>query len=284
MIGPLIAPDALETRLGASDLFVLDIRSTSEGGRQAFEAGHIPGSGHSDYETGGWRVAADGAAGLLPPADRLSDLFGRLGLRPDDAIVIVSAGRGASDLAAAARVYWTLKAARHPRVAVLDGGYRTWAADPSRAVETGPGIVKAATSYPVSYDDGVRSDLEQTLSSWRGKSATFIDARSASYFEGREKAPSAKVAGHIPGASAYDYTRVVDPETLRLFPKEKLAEQFARIGEGPVINYCNTGHTAALNWFVLSEILGRDDVRLFDGSMTQWTQDPSRPVATGPKS
>lgn len=51
--------------------------------------------------------------------------------------------------------------------------------------------------------------------------------------------------------------------------------------QGPVVSYCNTGHSAAANWFVLSEVLGRDEVALYDGSMTDWTQDPDRPVATG---
>ncbi|NIX77029.1 rhodanese-like domain-containing protein [Microvirga terricola] len=281
MSGPLITPDVLAEGLNDPNLFVLDIRSTGDGGRQAFEAGHIPGSVRSDYETDGWRVAADGAPGLLPSADDLSCLLGRLGLKSSDFVVIVSAGKGASDLAAAARVCWTLKIARHPRIAILDGGYRTWTADASRPVAIGPACARPVTVYPGSYDADLRSDLARTLKTFEAKSATFIDARSASYFEGREKAGSAKAAGHIPGALSHDYTQSVDPETLRLFPKDKLAEQFAGIGEGPVVNYCNTGHTAALNWFVLSEILGHRDVRLFDGSMTQWTQDSSRPVATG---
>ncbi|MCA3629769.1 MAG: sulfurtransferase, partial [Methylobacterium sp.] len=41
------------------------------------------------------------------------------------------------------------------------------------------------------------------------------------------------------------------------------------------------GHTAALNWFVLGEVLGRPDVTLYDGSMTDWTPDDKRPVETG---
>jgi len=279
---PLITAERLKDRLNDPGLFVLDIRTKADGGREAYEAGHVPDAVHSDYEAGGWRMAAEGAPGLLPTADRLSGLLGRLGLTREHDVVIVPAGSGASDLAAAARVYWTLKAARHPRMAILDGGYRSWAGDPSRPAETGPGISRPASDYPVTYDPRVRSDLEATRAALKERTAIFVDARSPSYFEGRDKAPSSKAAGRIPGAQAHDYTRVVDPQTQRILPREKLAEQFADLGEGPVINYCNTGHTAALNWFVLSEMLGRGDVRLFDGSMAQWTQDPSRPVATGP--
>ena len=49
---------------------------------------------------------------------------------------------------------------------------------------------------------------------------------------------------------------------------------------GPAVSYCNTGHWAATDWFVLSEILGRKDVRLYSGSMVEWTADPSRPLAS----
>jgi thiosulfate/3-mercaptopyruvate sulfurtransferase len=48
-----------------------------------------------------------------------------------------------------------------------------------------------------------------------------------------------------------------------------------------VINYCNTGHQAATNWFVLSEVLRRPNVSLYDGSLSEWAEEPSRPVETG---
>ena len=51
--------------------------------------------------------------------------------------------------------------------------------------------------------------------------------------------------------------------------------------DAPVVSYCNTGHLAAANWFVLSEVLGRRDVTLYDGSMSEWTADPGRPVEEG---
>ena len=47
---------------------------------------------------------------------------------------------------------------------------------------------------------------------------------------------------------------------------------------GPVVTYCNTGHWAATDWFVLSEILGRPNVKLYAGSMVEWSADPKRPI------
>ncbi len=275
---PLISPEQLASRLKEPDLLVLDIRL-----RDAFEAGHVPGAAHSDYAADGWRVARGGAGGLLPEADALSALFGRLGLRPDHEVVVVPAGAGANDFNAAARVYWTLKIAGHDRVFLLDGGYAGWTRDPVRPVETGPAQARPATQYPVRLDKRLRAELADVERAVARGSATLVDARSAASFEGREKSPQARVGGRLPGAISADVANAFDPATGRLRPREELEQVFATVPEGEALSYCNTGHSAAGNWFVLSEVLGRPGVRLYDGSMSEWTQDPNRPVETGPK-
>ena len=93
------------------------------------------------------------------------------------------------------------------------------------------------------------------------------------------KAPASKAYGHIPGAVNLDSASFYDPVTNRLRPKAQLARIAASLPPGPVVAYCNTGHWAATDWFVLSVVLGRPDVRLYDGSMVEWTADARRPVA-----
>jgi len=278
----LIAAEAVLARLSDPTLVILDIRSSIDGGgKAAYEAGHVPGAVHTDYVADGWRAKVGNAPGLLPPLDCLATLVGRLGIRPHDDIVIVPAGISATDFAAAARVYWTLKTIGHGQQAILDGGFAAWAADGARPVEAGPSPDRAAPPYPVVMQPQLRSTADATLVASRSQLATLVDARSTSYFEGREKAPEAARAGHIPGAVSRDYTQAFETATGRLKPREELAALFAGLPKGPAISYCNTGHTAALNWFVMSEMLGRDEVSLYDGSMTDWTQDPERPVAKG---
>ena len=278
-VSGLVSPEILQASLGRSDLVILDIRSTAEGGRAAFEAGHIPGAVHSDYAADGWRARIGNAPGMLPPLDHLAALAGRLGIKPDDDVVIIPAGTAATDFAAAARVYWTLKFIGHGQQAILDGGFKAWSADPKRPVATGPSAAKSTASYPVVAQQGLRSTADSTLVASRSKQASLVDARGPSYFEGREKSAEAARAGHIPGAIQRDYAGAFEGGKLKA-PGE-LEQLFAAVPQGPVISYCNTGHSAAANWFVLSEVLGRDEVALYDGSMTDWTQDPERPVATG---
>ncbi|WP_186421178.1 sulfurtransferase [Bosea sp. CS1GBMeth4] len=280
-ISGLVSPDVLADALGSPDLVIIDIRSAAEGGRQAFEAGHVPGAVHSDYAADGWRAKVGNAPGMLPPLDQLARLAGRLGIAPPSKVVIVPAGLTASDLAAATRVYWTLKLIGHGQQAILDGGFKGWQLDPARPVATGPDAPKTAPAYPVVLQQKLRSTADATLVASRSKLATLVDARSASYFEGREKAAEAMRAGHIPGAVSRDYAAAFDPATGGFKPVAELATLFGAVPKGPAISYCNTGHTASLNWFVMSELLGREEVSLYDGSMTDWTQDPERPVVAG---
>ncbi|MCO5093279.1 sulfurtransferase [Bosea sp. (in: a-proteobacteria)] len=275
----LIVPETLAERLGGDDLVILDIRTAADGGSAAFEAGHIPGAAHSDYATDGWRARIGNAPGMLPPLDRLAALAGRLGIAPGCDVVIVAAGTAATDFAAAARVYWTLKFIGHGRQAILDGGFRGWTADPGRPVARGPSPPRSAAAYPVVAQQDLRSTADATLVALRSRQASLLDARGSSFFEGREKSAEAARAGHIPGAIQRDYAGAFEGGKLKA--RGELEALFAMVPQGPVVSYCNTGHSAAANWFVLSEILGRDEVALYDGSMTEWTQDPERPVTTG---
>lgn len=274
----LITPEALQDLLGNQpDLCCLDIRLPADGGRAAYESGHIPAAIFSDYAGDGWRRREGQVPGLLPTPEHLSALFGRLGLTRNRPVVLVPLGGTANDFAAAARAYWTLKLAGHDQLAILDGGTKGWMAS-GRKLETGWNEPKPAAPYPLHWQSGLRAQPEAVMAA-RAANHPLVDARSQSYFEGHEKAPESLAAGHIPGAISRDYAGLFDPKSHRLLPQEQLADAFADLPPGPVITYCNTGHTAALDWFVLSEILGRQTA-LYDGSMTEWTQDTTRPVAT----
>jgi thiosulfate/3-mercaptopyruvate sulfurtransferase len=221
------------------------------------------------------------AVGLLPDEGSLAALFGRLGLLPDQHAVVVPTGRNTSDFSAAARVYWTLRAAGHRPLSLLDGGFEGWRADPARPVETGAARSRTATAYPVSIDPSLRAEVARVAAAVEAQSATLLDARGRGYFEGREKSPQALRAGRLPGALHLDQANAYDAARNRLKPADELSRVYAAVPAGEVISFCNTGQAAATNWFVLSELLGRTDVRLYDGSMSEWTQDESRPVETG---
>jgi thiosulfate/3-mercaptopyruvate sulfurtransferase len=277
-MAPLVSADWLAQRLGDPELLLTDIRSSVDGGGEAaYLAAHIPGAVHTDYAKHGWRATRGLASGLLPDAGFLATLLGGLGLTPVHHAIIISAGNSAGDFCAAARVYWTLKVAGHDKVSLLDGGMAAWQ---GRPVEAGRHAATPAAAYPVKLRDNLRSDVDATQAAIAGQDAVMLDSRSEGYFVGREKSPQAKRAGRLPTSLHLDHTRVFDPATKRLKSAPELAGLFSALPEKPIVNFCNTGHQAAANWFVLSEILHRP-AKLYDGSMSEWTEDDARPVEVG---
>lgn len=283
MSGPLITSGELAGLLGQPGLVVLDIRSAVDGGgRAAYEAGHVPGAIHTDYVAGGWRVKdAGGGAGMLPDATALGRLLGDLGVTPASRVVVASAGTSAGDLAAASRVYWTLKVAGHDAVSLLDGGMAAWVAA-GHPLDSAVAEPIPAAPYPVRLRSALRATLPEVELAVAEGSALLLDTRNRASFVGEERSGVAARAGRIPGALHQEGAKAYDPAAGRLKARPELEALFA-LPEGEALAYCNTGQQAATNWFVLSEVLGRPNVRLYDGSMSEWTADPSRPVETGTK-
>jgi thiosulfate/3-mercaptopyruvate sulfurtransferase len=275
---PLVSTAWLKERLGDPNILVLDIRSAIDGGGQeAYLKGHIPGAVHSDYDKAGWRVTRNGLPAMLPTVPELEKLVGELGIDEEIHVVIVPAGVHVLDFGAAARVYWTLKYLGHDKVSILDGGFAAWTADPSNPVESGarrtsPRIFTARVNRALLAEAG---EVEQVV---RSGGATLLDARPADFFAGKVKHAKAQAYGHLPGAYNIDSALFYDPKANRLKPKGELEKAAAALPDGPVVSYCNTGHWAATDWFVLSEILGRKDVKLYPGSMVEWTADARRPI------
>lgn len=279
---PLVSTQWLADRLDDPRLRIVDIRSVVDGGaRAAYERAHVPGAVHTDYAKDGWRRTRGMASGLLPDDATLAHLIGRLGVSRAHHAVIVCAGTTVGDFSAAARVYWTFKTAGHQAVSILDGGMAAWERE-GRPVEAGAGAEPAATAYPVAHASTWRAELEEVAKALAQRSAVLLDTRSLGYFEGREKSPQALRAGRLPGALHHDHSAAFDPAAQRLRPLAELQRLFGDVPNQPVMSYCNTGHQAATSWFVLSELLGRPHATLYDGSMSEWAEDPAREVATGP--
>jgi thiosulfate/3-mercaptopyruvate sulfurtransferase len=280
-VEPLLSTEWLKQHRSDPDVLVLDIRSALDGGgAEAYAKGHIPGAVHSDYDKGGWRVTRNGVPFMLPATAQLEALIGDLGIDEDIHVVVVPAGVHVLDFGAAARVYWTLKVAGHSRVSILDGGFAAWKADAANPIETGVNR-PSPKIFTVALDQRLLAPVDEVERLSKSGGATLLDARPAGFFAGKEKAPAAKAYGRIPGAHSLDSATFYDAGANRLRPPSELTSIAASLPEGPVVSYCNTGHWAATNWFVLSEVLGRKDVRLYSGSMVEWTADASRPVESG---
>jgi len=261
---PLVSAAWLATQATNRHVMVLDIRPADE-----HLAGHIPGAVSADFATTGWMVPGPGgAAGALPPVERIAATIGALGVGDADQAVIV-----ADQFPAAARVYWTFKVLGHTEVSILDGGWHGW----TGPVEHGPAMRKPAVFTP-HYNAELRAELPEVQAAVAGSGAALVDARPMSQWSGAAKSPVVRAGGHLPGALSLDQGMALTADG-RLKSRNELAVLFAPASAKPAIVYCNAGYLSATDWFVLSEVLQRPGMKLYDGSMSEWTADPSRPVA-----
>ena len=277
---PLMLVEALHARLGEPDLVILDVRSAIDGSEvDAYAKGHIPGAIASDYDKSGWRATRNGLPYMLPSVAQLEKLIGELGIDEDSKVVVVPAGVSATDFGAATRVYWTLKVAGVNEVSVLDGGLAAWTAA-KYPLETGT-VTPSPRIFTATINKSIIAELADVEKIAESGDGTLIDARPPEYFKGKLKIDAAAAYGHIPNSINIDSAEFYDPVTNRLRPRDQLAAIASRVSsKGPVVTYCNTGHWSSTDWFVLTELLGRKDVKLYYGSMVEWSAAPQRPVSS----
>ena len=86
--------------------------------------------------------------------------------------------------------------------------------------------------------------------------------------------------GHIPSGVSIPARSLQTPGG-QLRPLGELQEATARLPyTRPMTVYCGGGISATVDLFALS-LVGRDDARLYDGSLTEWTRDETLPVEVG---
>ena len=281
---PLVDVDWVAGNLDNENVVLIDLRNKiDKGSYETYLDGHIPSSLHSDYLKDGWRVGRDDVVGLLPTEAEFEALARKLGVSAGSHVVLIPAGVNSTDFGSSARAYWTFKVFGHDKVSILNGGYAAWVAAYPGQIETGAPVAPAPGDFVARFQPQGYVSMEQVaaLVESKGKT-TLLDGRNEAQFYGEAKHPKATNPGRIPGAQMLFQETAYDVETNKLKSVDELQTLYAAVDAGqPVISYCNTGHWAATNWFVLSEVLGRKDVKLYDGSMVEWTANADNPLDTG---
>lgn len=263
----------LKANLGSDALVVLDIQSQKE-----FERFHVPGAVNGPYEL--WRTGGSKTElpSMLPPVDRLESMIGSLGISNDSQVVIVATGRGAGDLAAAARVFWTFKVLGHDAVGVLDGGLVAYA-------EAG-GQLASGSQQPVaaSFQAALRAQMVPSAEAVRDAldaGTMLVDARSQGEFVGIYTGDDKERPGTIPGSRHLPHDWVSADASGKLRSRGELATLFAASDidpSVPQVHFCHSGNRAALTWFAAYAVFGNDNAMLYDGSMMEWARRADLPV------
>jgi thiosulfate/3-mercaptopyruvate sulfurtransferase len=189
--------------------------------------------------------------------------------------VVVSTGKDVTDFGAAARVYWTLKVLGLKELSVLNGGVAAWTA--AGLPLDNAKVTVAASTFEPRIDESLVASREQTIAAASSGSAKLVDARPPEFFKGETRHQAAKLPGTLKGAVNVEHASWFKPGTTTFVTADEARRIAATTPLDPgrdTISFCNTGHWAATNWFAMSEVLGQNNVKLYAGSMVDWTQAP----------
>jgi thiosulfate/3-mercaptopyruvate sulfurtransferase len=262
---PLLSAQAVQAGLAAPNTIILDIRDP-----KSYGAGHIPGALNAPYGT--WRGPASNP-GELPSQANLTKLVQRLGLTPDKHVIVTSSGKDETDFGAAARVYWTLKVLGLQKLSVLNGGLKAWQAA-GFALDDKP-VTVTASSFVPTINQNMIATREEVVAKVQAGKAQLVDARPVAFFDGSTRHAAAKVPGTLKGAVNVEHSKWFEPNSTSVVSAseaKKLVASTSVKTDQDTVSFCNTGHWAATNWFVLSELVGQQNVKLYAGSMVDWTQ------------
>lgn len=278
----LVSAELVAERLADPRLLVFDCRyelARPEAGREAWSRGHLPGAVHVDlhHDLAGPTTPRSGRH-PLPDSQEFAARLRRWGVNDDSLILVYDDSTGLW----AARFWWmTAKWLGHRQVAVLDGGLRRWQ-QLGLPVTADLPPARAAGGFVGQAHDDAWVDIETTQSAALDPGHRVIDARAPERFRG-EVEPIDPVAGHVPGAVNHPTSTLVGADG-RLLPAAELYDSFMQtLGPVPAsaaITMCGSGVTACHVLLAL-EHAGLPGARLYVGSWSEWSRDPSRAIARG---
>ena len=276
----LISTAVLASHIDDPLYVIVDCRSKLddlEWGAREYAAAHIPGASYADltHDLSGPKSGSNGRH-PLPDPDTLVQTFGRLGIASGVQVVAYDQENGMF----ASRLWWLLRWLGHDAVAVLDGGFKKWTAE-GRPVESGQTrrVLRQFTGSPRA---DMAVDVQTVASHLADGGPRLVDARAPERYRG-DTEPIDKIGGHIPGAKNHFFQWNLDEQGLFRTPEELRAKIRASIGEVPadqIVCYCGSGVTACHNLLAF-EHAGLTGAKLYAGSWSEWSSDPSRPIEKG---
>ncbi|WP_424768726.1 sulfurtransferase [Paenibacillus sp. sgz302251] len=273
--------DWVREQLGKDGVVIVDTRyalNDSEAGKRAYAEAHVPGAYYMDLShdlSSPKRPDGQGGRHPLPEPEVLAGLLGRIGIGRGTTVIAYDDQGGAM----ASRLRWLLQWLGHDgQVYIMEGGFAGWQAAGYPVSTEVPAFVKG-----VRFEPTVRVKMLVSQDEVKAKigkpGVVLIDSREAPRYRG-EVEPLDPAAGHIPSAINRFWNEGKHADGSWKSPEEQ-AERFAGLSrDDEIIVYCGSGVTATPNVFALQDA-GFRNVKLYAGSWSDWSSDPSNPVETG---
>ena len=277
MNSPLVSTQWLADHLDDPSVVILEV-SIDPIDKADYRTGHIPGA-HFVY----WKdLLWHDSDREFPSPEVLAERLRALGVNDDTTVALVG-----DPFQFAAYAYWVMTmSGQEERCRLVDGGRRTWVAE-ERLLTTEVPVAAAGNLRPGAADFGPRIGRDEVRAGLGPDGPLLIDMRSPEEYRGERVSPpwldfdhGAERAGHIPGARNLFVDNVLT-DTGTLLPPSELRERFEAVGltdEVDTVTYCRLSHRGSLAWFILTRLLGKSNVRVYDGSWTEWGSIVGFPV------
>ena len=265
----LVSTDWLEQNLDDPDLVVLQI-ANEEG---LYERGHIPEAQKLDWYSG---LTGGESRGIIDSAS-FEAITSSLGINKDSKVIVY----GETHQLFATWAVWVLKIYGFNNVRLLDGGWSKWQAE-GKQVSLAQPTVEPGDFVPTEANLELRAFIEEvvaTASAGPDTNSIIVDNRSLESYVGEETS-GAKFDGHVASAENLFSFALFNEDVSYLQPAE-IAAAYQAIGataDKEVILYCGTGLLASASWFALTQILGYEDVKNYDGSWTEYGNAENVPI------
>ena len=244
-----------------------------------YDTGHIPGAVHID-----WRQDLQDSVvrDYISPA-AFADLCAENGITPDTTVVFY----GDKSNWWACYALWAFRLFGHTRVKIVDGGRDKWVKEGRALTKEKPPVAPATYPAPARrFDAEIRAFADDTLAHMQAH-RPMIDVRSPGEFRGEvthmPEYPQEGVlrGGHIPGAKSVPWKTAVNDDATFKSPADlhRIYAEGCALGKADdIIAYCRIGERSSHTWFVLTYLLGYENVRNYDGSWTEWGNKVRAPI------
>jgi len=279
-VPPVVSTDWLQDNLDTPGLVIIDIRTEANYG-----FAHIPGAVSSPYL--GWEpFNEERQCQLMRTPGEFTEIMRALGLNDSSHVIIYDHGNTESDATKGGAAVWIMKSMGHDNVSYLDGGFTKWTFEGRMVDNKFPTPTQG--DFTASLDPSMVATMQEVSANLKSKEWVLVDDRNALQYFGSTKHANAERFGHLPGALCWPAAFMTNaginraPATLR--SHEELEAMARGVGiptdrQTKIITYCNSGQQAGMAWFILHDLLGYQNVKVYDGSILEYSAVENLPLA-----
>jgi thiosulfate/3-mercaptopyruvate sulfurtransferase len=274
---PLVSTEWLESHLADPDLRIIEVCNLDDD--RTYNEGHIPGAMWFYWKSACWH---ESDRQFVTPA-AMAQMFGGMGIGPQSTVVLYG-----DPVQFGSYAFWSFTMAGHANLRLLDGGRRKWVMERRPLSSTVPHF--STVAYPAPAENASmrvgRRNVRDNLHSAR---RLLLDVRSPEEYTGERVSDysfpvdhGAQRTGRIPGAVHLYFEELLNEDDSFKSPEE-LRHVLAAAGVAPekfddVVCYCRLSHRATIAWVAMSHILGHKNIKIYDGSWTEWGSIVGYPV------